>query len=71
MSDRVARTLASLALAVALVAAVLAGYAVVQGRQYLSDVKALGEAMDRAMRDESGRNTLPMRGPPPTLDPGD
>lgn len=71
MTDRVARTLASLALAVALVAAVLAGYAVVQGREYLEDVKSLGGALDRAMRDESGRNTLPMRGPPPLLDPGD
>lgn len=71
MKDRVARTLASIALAVALVAAVLAAYAVVQGAQYLEDVESLGEAMDRAMRDESGRNTLPMVGPPPTLDPGD
>lgn len=71
MNDRVARTLASVALAVALVAAVLAGYAIVQGRQYLEDVESLGGAMERAMRDERGRNTLPMLGPPPTLDPGD
>ena len=68
MTDRLARVLASVALALALVGLALAGYAVALGRQYLEDVRDLGEAMERSLRDAQGRNTLPMRGPPPELD---
>jgi hypothetical protein len=68
MTDRLARVLASVALTLALVGLVVAGYAVALGRQYLEDVRDLGEAMERSLRDAQGRNTLPMRGPPPELD---
>ena len=45
--DPLARRLAALALACALVAVVLAGYAVMVSQQYLEDVRVLGEAMER------------------------
>ncbi len=57
-----ARALAGAALAVALVAAVLAAWAVVIGHRYLEDVQTLGEALRREPR------AAPMLGPPPALD---
>ena len=57
-----ARGLAAAALAVALVALVMAGYAVSLGRQYLEDVRTLGEALE-----ERGP-ARPALGPPPALE---
>ena len=62
MSDRLARALAASALAVALIAAILAGYAVTLGNRYLEDVRVLGEAMRRQQPEPM--NSL---GPPPQL----
>jgi len=72
MTDRVARSLASLALALALVAVVLAGYAVVLGEQYRQDVQTLGETLGQSMaRPETGAPAFPLHRPPPALDTGD
>jgi hypothetical protein len=60
--DGTARTLALVALAVALVALVLAGYAVALGTQYLEEVQQIGESVRRVH--------APSLGPPPALDPG-
>ena len=65
MNDRVTRTLAAIALAVALVALVVAGYAVWLGSQYREDVRALGEALGGATHEP------PLTGPPPSLVPDD
>lgn len=62
MSDRLARGLAATALAVALVAAILAGYSVSLSQQYLEDVQTLGEAMERQQPDP-----VESLGPPPQL----
>lgn len=66
MSDRVARVLAGLALAVALVAVVLAGWAVALGQQYLDDVRVLGETLGRGGTKLD--DALPMHPPPPELE---
>ncbi len=59
MNDRLARRLAAVALAFALIATMLAGYAVLVGQQYLEDVRVLGEAM------ETQRRQSPSLRPPP------
>jgi hypothetical protein len=65
VKDPVARNIALAALALALVAAVLAGYAVSLGTQYLQDVRELGDAI------EGRGHPLPLDGPPPSLDTGE
>ncbi len=59
-TDPLARRLAAAALACALVAVVLAGYAVMVSQQYLEDVRVLGEAMER-----TARTAEPSLTPPP------
>ena len=67
--DRLARTLAAVALALALLAVVLGGYAIVLGSQYREDVAALGETLRAMIGPGGGRAVeLPMNGPPPTLE---
>ncbi|MEM9072379.1 MAG: hypothetical protein AAGE52_27990 [Myxococcota bacterium] len=63
MNDPLARRLAAAALATSLVAVVLAGYAVIQGQQYLEDVRVLGQTLESAQ--QPTESTL---GPPPQLD---
>ncbi|MBX3247341.1 MAG: hypothetical protein KF901_09175 [Myxococcales bacterium] len=60
--DPLARGLAAAALAVALAALVLAGYAVSLGHRYLEDVQTLGDVLGRGTPASTGL------GPPPTLD---
>ena len=64
--DKVTRTLASLALAVALTALVLAGYALYAQQETEANLREIGEEMQRAIAP-----ALPMQGPPPGLDPDD
>ena len=45
--DNLARRLAALALAVAMLAAMLGAYAVTLGQQYLEDVRTLGQVLER------------------------
>ncbi|MCA9615045.1 MAG: hypothetical protein H6721_12675 [Sandaracinus sp.] len=59
--DPVARGLAATALALALVALVLAAYAVWMGGRYLEDVQTMGEALQRNAPPPTGL------GPPPQL----
>lgn len=61
--DPVARTIASVALGLALVALVMAGYAVALGREYLDqaeqyreDVRTLGETFQRLREDAAPRD---------------
>ena len=60
--DPLARRIAAAALAFALVAVVLAGYAVMVSQQYLEDVRLLGETMERQTRAPS------LVSPPPQLE---
>ena len=74
MKDRLARTLAATALAFALVALVLAAYAVSIASQGRDDVRRLGESLTRALDVGARRPTpveMPMRPPRPQLDPDD
>ncbi len=59
--DSLARGLAATALALALVALVLAGYATWLGQRYLDDVRTMGEALRENAPAPSGL------GPPPEL----
>ncbi|MCU0671513.1 MAG: hypothetical protein MUE69_01845 [Myxococcota bacterium] len=59
--DPLARGLAAAALALALVALVLAGYATWLGQRYLDDVRTMGEALRENAPAPSGL------GPPPEL----
>jgi hypothetical protein len=65
MGDRATRMLAAIALAVALLALVIAGYAVWLGQEYREDVRLLGESLSGATHDP------PLHAPPPSLDPDD
>jgi len=69
MNDRLARILAASALACALVAVVLAGYAVSIGETHVREVRRLTDGL-RAIAPETTQ-ALPLRPPPPELDPDD
>lgn len=74
MKDRTARLLAATALALALVALVVAAYAVSIASQGRDDVRRLGESLTRALQLGGGRpgaTEVPLRSPPPQLDPDD
>lgn len=74
MTDRTTRLLAASALGVALVALVLAGYAVSLGQSYRDDVRTLGEAIRAAMKVRNGQPSaveVPLRGPPPQIEAND
>jgi hypothetical protein len=74
MTDRVARILAGSALAVALVALVVASWAVSIASQGREDVRRLGESLSRALEVGTPSRTpfeVPMRSPRPQLDPDD
>lgn len=69
--DRLARLLAASALGVALLALVLAAWALVVGQQYRDDVRTLGESLSAALRTSAaqGRRPIPLERPPPQIDP--
>lgn len=69
MSDRLTRTLATVALAVALVAVVLAGYAVWLGTVRTHDLEELSDALRRAVEARPLRDA-PLLPPRPELDDG-
>ena len=74
MKDRTARLRAATALALALVALVVAAYAVSVASQGRDDVRRLGESLTRALQLGGGRPgaaEVPLRSPPPPLDPDD
>jgi hypothetical protein len=64
VNDRVTRNLASAALAVALLALVLAGYAVYAQQRAEENLREIGRELQRALTPSA----LPMRSPPPGLD---
>jgi hypothetical protein len=74
MTDRLARILAASALAVALVAFVVASWAVSIASQGREDVRRLGESLSRALEVGTPGRTgfeVPMRAPRPQFDPDD
>jgi hypothetical protein len=74
VTDRVARALAASALAVALVALVVAAWAVSVASDGREDVRRLGESLSRALEvggPGRGPFEVPMRSPRPQLDPDD
>jgi len=64
MSDRITRTMASVALAISLVALVLGGYAVYAQQRAEENLREVGRELQRAL----SPTVLPMRGPPVGLD---
>ena len=64
--DPVTRRLASLALAVSLLALVLAGYAVYAQQRAEENLRAIGQELERSLAPR-----LPLGGPPLGLDPDD
>ncbi len=62
--DSMTRTLASVALAISLLALVLAGYAVYAQQRSEDNLREVGRELQRALTPR----VLPMRGPPPGLD---
>lgn len=73
MNDKLARNLAAAALGVSLFALVLAGYAVWMGKRYSDGMKVLGEQISQSLRvgDPHRATQIPMRPPPPQLEPND
>lgn len=72
MSDRLARTLATLALAASLVAVVLAGYTLHAQQRAEQDLREIARELQRAVAPRVGAPTvLPMGRPPMGLDPDD
>jgi hypothetical protein len=67
VSDRLTRTLASTALAVALLALVLSGYALYAQQRSEENLRRIGHELQRAL----APSVLPMNPPPPSLDRDD
>ena len=67
VSDRTTRTLASIALAVSLVALVLAGYALYAQQRSEENLREIGRELQRTLTPQA----LPMQGPPLGFDPDD
>lgn len=65
--DRLTRTLATVALALSLLALALAGYALHAQQRAEEDLREVGRELQRALTPQA----LPMRGPPLGLDPDD
>ena len=65
-ADRTTRVLAQVAVAIALVALVVAGYALYQQQEAEARYREISEELQRALTP-----SLPMRGPPLELDPDD
>ena len=65
MKDKTTRSLAAVGLGVALLALVVAGYAVTLISDVRDEMRALGAALRGTTVDP------PLRGPPPALDPDD
>lgn len=70
MSDRLTRVLATVALAIALVALILAGYAVSLQQERTHEIEALSDALRGALEARPIRD-VPLRPPPPALDDGE
>lgn len=64
--DPVARRLSALALGIAVLALVLAGYAVSMAFEHRTEVRSLGDVLHRI-----GAREVPMVPPPAELDPDD
>ena len=65
--DRLTRALATVALAVSLLALALAGYALHAQQRAEEDLREIGRELQRTLTPRA----LPMRGPPLELDPDD
>ena len=64
MTEKTTRVLATVAVAISLVALVLAGYAVYAQQQAEENLREIGQELQRAL----SPGALPMHGPPPALD---
>ena len=69
MNDRFARLLASISLAIAAVAIVVAVYALNEIDVRTRQVESLTEALESALAVQRSAS-IPLRPPPPALDPG-
>lgn len=69
MNDKLARTIAAVSLAVALVSLVIAGYSLSLVEDRTAQVRTLAEALTRALASQQSAD-VPLHAPPPALDPG-
>lgn len=70
MNDRTARLLAMISMGVAAVAIVVSMYALSLVQERSDELRALSEGVQRALAAQRVTE-VPLRGPPPVLDPGD
>lgn len=70
MNDRVARLLAMVSIGIAAVAIVVAMYSLSLVQERSAELRALSEGVQRALAAQRATE-VPLRGPPPQLDPGD
>ena len=70
MNDRVARLLAAVSIAVAAIAVVIAVYALSIIQASSDELHALTDGVQRALAAQRASD-VPLRRPPPALDPGD
>jgi hypothetical protein len=70
MNDRLTRTLATVAISLALVAVILSGYALYLQSRSIDQLEALSESITRAIEARPAARDRPLLGPPPALDDG-
>ena len=70
MNDRTARLLASVSIAIAIVSVIVAMYALSLAEQRSEEMRSLSDGVQRALAAQRS-SEVPLRGPPPQLDPGD
>jgi hypothetical protein len=70
MNDRLARTLAAVSIGLAAIAVVVSMYALSILQETEHELRALSDGVTRALAAQRSSD-VPLRGPPPALDPGD
>ena len=70
MNDRLARTLAAVAMGLAAIAVVVAMYALALVQERSDELHSLSEGVQRALAAQRSTE-VPLHAPPPALDPGD
>jgi hypothetical protein len=70
VNDRTARLLAAVSIGIALVSIVISMYALSMMQERGAELETLSEGVQRALASQRA-SEVPLRPPPPTLDPGD
>jgi hypothetical protein len=70
VNDRTARLLASVSIAIAVTSVIVAMYALSLVQERSQELRTLTDGVQRALAAQRAMES-PLRGPPPSLDPGD